>query len=256
MMSIPSFSLEGKVAIVTGGRRGIGKAIALCFAEAGADVVVCDRIIEDGELESTAKEIQALGRRSVALRVDITVKSDVESMVEQTVKEFGTIDILVNNAAIIKRVPLFEVDEDDWDRVIDTDLKGYFLCCQAVAKRMIERKKGNIINMASVAALKGLSKRGAYNIAKAGVIMLTRGLAWDLGRYNIRVNAIAPAIVKTEMARGFWEDPKALAAEEARIPLGRLAETNDIIGPALFLASDASRFITGHTIIVDGGQLA
>ncbi|MBA7655931.1 3-oxoacyl-[acyl-carrier-protein] reductase FabG [subsurface metagenome] len=154
-MSIPSFSLEGKVAIVTGGRRGIGKAIALAFAEAGADVAVCDLVVEDGELEAVAEEIRRLGRRSLAVQADITRKTDVDNLVKGVAEGLGAIDILVNNAAIISWVPLLETPEDDWDRIIDTDLKGYYLCSQAVGKGMVERKKGNIISIASVSGIRG-----------------------------------------------------------------------------------------------------
>jgi len=256
MMTIPSFSLEGKMAIVTGGRRGIGKTIALAFAEAGADVAICDQVLEDGELEAAAEEIQRLGRRSLAIKADITQKTDIDNMVQRMMDEFGFIDILVNNAAMTISAPLLDLREDGWDRVIDTDLKGYYLCCQAVGKKMVERKKGNIINMASSAALKAIEKNGIYCIAKIGVVMLTRVLALELASYNIRVNAIAPTWVKTKFSQRFWSTPEALKQLEAQIPLGRLAETGDIIGPALFLASDASSYITGHTIVTDGGHFA
>ena len=255
-MSIPSFSLEGKVAIVTGGRRGIGRAIALAFAEAGADVAVCSRVLEDGELETAAEEIQRLGRRSLAIQADITQKTDIDNMVLKVISEFGFIDILVNNAAMTVSAPLLDLREDGWDRVMDTDLKGYYLCCQAVGKKMVERKKGNIINMASSAALKAIEKNGIYCIAKIGVVMLTRVLALELASYNIRVNAIAPTWVKTKFSQPLWSTPELLKQLEAQIPLGRLAETGDIIGPALFLASDASSYITGHTITADGGHFA
>jgi len=252
-MSIPSFSLEGRVAIVTGGRRGMGKAIALAFAEAGADVVVSDLVVEDGQLLAVAEEIQRLGRHSLAIQADIAQKADVDNLVQKVVDEFGFIDILVNNAAISFKVPLLELGEDEWDKDIDVNLKGYYLCSQAVAKRMVERKKGNIISMASQLAFKSWANIGAYCIAKAGVVMLTRQLARDLARYNIRVNAIAPASVKTEFTGVKWRDPEALKKYEAKVPLGYLAEPSDIVGPALFLASDASRYVTGHTILVDGG---
>lgn len=256
-MSIPSFSLKGKVAIVTGGRKGIGRAIALAFAEAGADVAVGDQMAEDSELGAVAREIQRLGRRSLAIPADVTRRTDVDNLVQRVTDEFHTIDILVNNAAIIIAEPLFEALEDNWDSVIDTDLKGYFLCAQAAAKKMIAQKKGSIINIASIGGLQG-SKTGlgAYNIAKAGVIMLTRELAWDLGKYNIRVNGIAPGVVRAETSRAIWSDPELLKQREAIIPLGRIAETSDIVGPALFLASEASGHITGHTIVVDGGETA
>lgn len=247
------FSLEGKVAVITGSRRGIGRGIALAYAGAGADMVVCDRIVDDGELEAVAGEIQGLGRRSLAVRVDITQKTDVENMVQRVIDEFGIIDILVNNAAMNIMAPLLELREDGWDRIIDTDLKGYYLCSQAVGKRMADRKRGNIINMASSAAIKAARGMGAYCIAKAGVVMLTRVLALELAGCNIRVNAIAPHLVKTKFSQPLWSNPEIMKQVGGEIPLGRLAETDDIIGSALFLASDASSYITGHTIVVDGG---
>jgi NAD(P)-dependent dehydrogenase (short-subunit alcohol dehydrogenase family) len=256
-MGIPSFSLEGKIAIITGGRRGIGKAIALAFAEAGADVAVCDLVVT-GELETVVDEIQRLGRRCLAMQADTTQKTDVDKLVQRVTNEFGGIDILVNNAAINILVPLLETSEDDWEKVINVDLKGYYLCSQAISKSLIERKKGSIVNMASRLAFQGNPgvAQGAYCVAKAGVVMLTRVLSRELGRYNIRVNAIAPGLVKTEMSRDIWDAPGALTQAEASVPLGRLAVAEDMVGAALFLVSDASSYITGHTILVDGGASA
>lgn len=255
-MSMPSFSLQDRVAIVTGARRGIGKAIALTFARAGADVAVCDYVIEGGELEAVAEEIRAIGRRSLAHQTDVSRKSEVDSFVKAVENELGPVDILVNNAGISRGSVLIQQTEEEWQAVIDTNLKGCFLCSQAVGKGMIERRKGNIINIASGAGIRGFAGRNAYNVSKAGIIMVTKVLARDLAKYGIRVNALAPTNLKTEMTRGLWENPKALAAEEARIPLGRLGEVDDMTGPALFLASDASSYITGDTIVIDGGSLA
>ena len=251
---IPSFSLEGKTAIVTGGKRGIGKAIALAFAEAGADVAVCSRVIEDGQLQTVAEEIKRIGRRSLVVQADVTRKTDVDNLVQRLMNEFGRIDILVNNAAVMVRKPLLELSEDDWDTVIDTNLKGYHLCCQAVGKIMINQKRGNIINMASAHGVRAFEGRGAYPMAKAGVFMLTGVLAKELARYGIRVNGIAPGVVRTEMSHAVWSDSDSLKRMESTIPLGRLAEPSDIVGAALLLASDASSYITGHTIMVDGGR--
>lgn len=253
-MSISRFSLAGKVAIVTGARRGIGKAIALGFAEAGADVAVCDIVLADGELRAVAKEIKKLGRRSLAVKCDVTKKSQVEKLVKGVEEKLGPIDILVNDAGIGGGPRLLETSEADWHKYIDTDLTSYFLCAQAVGRRMMERKRGCIISIASAAGIRGFSERNTYNVAKAGVIMLTKVMARDWARYNIRANAIAPTMVKTEMIRR--QDPKALEAEAARVPLGRLAEPSDLVGPAIFLASDASSYVSGDTIIVDGAQLA
>jgi len=252
----PDFSLQGKVAIVTGARRGIGRAVALAFAEAGADVAVCDVVIEDGELAAVAKEIQGLGRRSLAVQVDVTRKAEVDNFVRKVTDEIGAVDILFNNVGISGGPVLIETSEEQWDKVIDTNLKGCYLCSKAVLAGMVARKKGNIISVASSAGIRGFSEKNAYNISKAGIIMMTKVLARDLGKHNIRANAIAPTMVKTEMIREFLDDPQASAAEARRTPLGRLAEVSDITGPAVFLASDASSYITGHTIVVDGGQLA
>jgi len=249
-----SLSLSGKVAIVTGSKRGVGQAIALAFAEAGADVAVCDVVIEDGELEAVAKEIQRLGRRSLAVQVDIRRKADVDNMVQKVVDEFGHIDILVNNAAILgDKCPLLEFPENDYDRIVDVDLKGAFLCSQAVGRRMVAQKGGNIINIASVDAIRPSLKSSPYSAAKAAVVMLTKSLAAELGCHNVRANAIAPGWVQTEMTRIRWSTPENLQQIEAGIPLGRIAQPGDIAAVALFLASDAAGYVTGHTLVADGG---
>lgn len=255
-MSIPSLSLAGKVAIVTGGKTGIGRSVALTFAEAGADVTVCSRAIEDEQLQAVAEEIQRLGRRSMAIRTDVSRKADVDNLVKQVMGEFGAIDILVNCAAITKWVPLLDLAEDDWDSFVDIDLKGYFLCAQAVGRIMVKQKRGNIINFASTASFKPLLERGAYDIVKAGAVMLTKHLAKELAVHNIRVNAIAPGMVKTEINRPLWDaGPETLKKYENKAALGRMGETFEISHVALFLASDLSSYMTGSTVVVDGGFL-
>jgi NAD(P)-dependent dehydrogenase (short-subunit alcohol dehydrogenase family) len=255
-MSTRDYSLAGKVALVTGGRRGIGKTIALAFAEAGADVSACDVVVDDGQLDGVASEIRRLGRRSLAIHADTSRKIDVDHMVNKVMDEFGVIDILVNCAGIGIAGRLMDLKEDEWDRVINVNLKGYYLCSQAVGIRMVERKQGNILSIASQYAFKAAPDLGVYSIAKAGVVMLTRVLARELGSYGIRANAIAPGLVRTELSRHDWADPEIRAQREAAIPLGRLSETDDLAGLALFLASDASSYITGHTVLADGGELA
>ncbi|MFC1991881.1 SDR family NAD(P)-dependent oxidoreductase [Chloroflexota bacterium] len=256
MTGISRFSLEGKVAIVTGGKRGIGRAIALAFAEAGADVVVCSRAIGDGDLEVVAEEIQKLGRRSLALQADISKKADVDNLVQRTIGKFDKIDILVNNAAIYKQAPFLEASEAEWDETININLKGYYFCCQAAGKRMVEQKNGNIINLASTSAFKAAKDDGVYSITKAGVVMLTKILALELASYNIRVNAIAPGWVRTLMTEPWFKDPDFLRQAKSETLLGRIAEPDEMSGVALFLASDASSYMTGQTIIVDGGFMS
>jgi NAD(P)-dependent dehydrogenase (short-subunit alcohol dehydrogenase family) len=251
---VESYSLSGKVAVVTGGRRGIGRAIALALAGAGADIALGDRTVDDGQLEAAAAEIKKLGRRSLAVKADITSKAEVDNFIQKVADELGAVDILVNNAATNVRAPLLELGEDGWDRVINTDLKGCYLCAQAAGRIMVGQKRGNIINIASTAALKAAPQMGAYCIAKAGVVMLTKVLAVELGQFNIRVNAVAPYIVKTKFSQPLWSEPEALKQIEAEIPVGRLAETGDIVGAVLFLAADVSSYISGQTIIVDGGS--
>jgi NAD(P)-dependent dehydrogenase (short-subunit alcohol dehydrogenase family) len=253
-MTMLKSSLENKVALVTGGSRGIGKAIALGFAEAGADVLIASRTIAD--LEKVAQQIEALGHHALAVQTDIAVKGEVDNMVAKALERFGTIDILVNNAAINIMRSIIELREDGWDKVMNVGLKGYYLCSQAVAKVMMAKKSGNIINIASGAAAKAVPMLGAYSISKAGVVMLTQLLAVELAPYGIRVNAIGPGMVKTGFSQPMWSNPDMRKLIEDSIPLRRLAEAEEILSVALFLASDASSYITGQTIYVDGGTLA
>jgi len=245
--------LMNRVAIVTGGRRGIGRAIALEFAQAGAHIAVC-ALTEDSMLESVAEEIRRLGRRSMALRIDVSQKGDVDDLVQRVMEEFGRIDILVNNAGMwITGQTLLECGEDDWDSVIDTNLKGSYLCCHAAGKIMVDQRSGNIINVASRSGINPFPGSGAYCTAKAGLVMLTRQLALELGTYNIRVNALAPGWVKTDMNVHLRSTPEAEEKYSRLIPRGRMGETREISKVALFLASDDSSYLSGEAIIVDGG---
>ena len=255
-MNIPSFSLKDRVAIVTGAKQGTGKVIALTFAEAGASVAICSRITQDGKLQAVADEIKGLGRAALAIQADVSQPAHVNNMVQKVMGEFGAIDILVNNAAVSIHAPRMDTSEADWDRVINVNLKGYYLCAQAVGRIMIQQKRGNIINISSRLGVTASSNMGAYSIAKAGELMLTRVLALELARYHIRVNAIAPGLVETEGSAHLWRQPELRRRFESEIPLGRIALPGDVAGAALFLASDASSYITGHNIVVDGGRQA
>jgi len=247
------FSLEGKVALVTGGKRGLGKAMALGFADAGANVAICSRVLADGELRATADEIHQLGQRPLAIQADVTHRADVERMVQQVVDEFGAIDILVNNAGQYIEIPTLELSEEDWDAVQATHLKGSFLCSQAAGKVMVRQKRGSIINMASVIGVRPILSPGGYDAAKAGLMMFTTSLAIELAPHNIRVNAIAPGFMKTKMNDRITKKPDLLKKFQQAIALGRIGETEEIATTAIFLASDASSYITGTTILVDGG---
>ena len=253
-MSIPSLSLTGKLTLVTGGRRGIGRAIALGFAEAGSDIAVCDRVVADGELAAVADEIQGLGRRALAVQADVTEKSQVESLVKKVVAELGDIDILVNNTGILTSTPVLEMSEDDWDLIIDTNLKSYYLCAQAVVKGMIKRQMGVIINLASRAGFR--AGQSVYSVSKAGVVMLTRVMSQGLQDRGVRVNGIGPSVVKTDMTHGiFWQDPEDTVSSGTTGEVRPLLETDDVIGAALFLASDASKRISGQTIVIGGADI-
>jgi NAD(P)-dependent dehydrogenase (short-subunit alcohol dehydrogenase family) len=246
--------LKSKAAIITGARRGIGRAIALAFAAAGADVAVCDSEIQDGRLSETEQDIRRLGRQSLKLQIDVSRHSDVEEMVRSSRSAFGKIDTLVNCAGVwIPGETLIECGNEHWDKVIDTNLKGTYLCCQAVGKTMIKQRSGSIINLSSQVGLTPGAGAGAYPISKAGIIMLTRQLALELAGFNIRVNALAPGIVKTDFNAAFWKDPNVEKQTSSMVPLGRLAEPEDIAQAALFFASDSSSYVTGEVLCINGG---
>lgn len=255
-------SLNGKVAIVTGaaGIRGMGRAIALALAKAGADVAVCDMYVkkEDLDLESTAKEIQKLNRRSIAIQVDITKKADVDNMVAKVTSEFGRIDILINNAGVMITAPLLELSEEKWDKLIDINLKGCFLCTQAVAKVMVKQKSGSIVNMGSTGGLRGSPSNIPYSVSKAGVIHLTRGSAQELSNYGIRVNCMAPGFISTDLGTHSGnakpEDEKVMFENIKNvIPMSRVGQPDEVAKLAVFLSSEASSYITGETVVIDGG---
>jgi len=255
-MKIPSFSLEGKVALVTGGSRGIGRAIALTFADAGATVVVSSRKLPD--LEEVANEIKAAGGKCLPMASHVAHPDELKSLVDRVKSELGRIDILVNNAGTNPvQCPILDAEEWAWDVVMNVNLKGVFFLSQLVARIMKEQGGGSIINTASYEGIRPQAQHmiGAYAVSKAAVIMLTRVMAQEWGQYNIRVNAIAPGIVKTRISEALWKE--SAVGEEAvkKVALGRLAEPEEMAGAVLYLASDASSYVTGEVITVDGGGL-
>ena len=246
--------LNNKIALVTGARRGIGKATALAFAEAGANLVIGDLVTDDDMLDGVAAEIKKMGREVLTVKVDISKKSDIENMVGQAVKKYGRIDILANIAGVwIPGEKLAETTEAHWDKVIDTNLKGTWFCCQSVTPVMAKQKSGCIINLSSQVGLNPGAGGGAYSISKAGIIMMTRQMGLELAESNIRVNAIAPGIVKTDFNKDMWKNEAGAKNMGGMVPLGRLAEPEDIARAALFLASDNADYITGVILPVDGG---
>ena len=255
-MSQRLFSLKGKVALITGGSRGIGRATALTFADAGADVVVSSRNRRPPELEKVAEEIRAKGRRALAMPAHVGKKEDVQNLVQKTLREFGRIDILVNNAGANPVLSsMVDLEEAAFEKVMEVNLKGALLMSQAVAKEMIKQGGGRIINISSISGLRARADgTGAYCISKAGVNMLTQVMARELAEHNILVNAIAPGSIKTEMSRVNWIDPERRAQRIREIELKRFGEPEEVGGLALFLASEASSFVTGEIIRVDGGQ--
>jgi len=247
--------LEGKISIITGGGTGLGKAMALEFANAGADVVVCSR--NKDNIEKARDEIMALGRRSLAIVTDVCVKEQVANMVKKVINEFGKIDILVNNAGTGRLAPILDLTEDIWDMTLDTNLKGLFLCTQAVAKHMVEQKYGKIINIASTVALGSIEVGGsAYTASKFGVVGFTKASAREFGPYGINVNAIAPGRIPTEKsyAHSTPELVKHFEDGKAACLLGRLGTPEDIAHLALFLASDDASFVNAELIACNGGR--
>ena len=243
--------LTGRVAAVTGASRGIGAATAVDLARAGADVAIMARDPES--LAATCRRVEELGRRCFPAALDVTDVPAIERVVDGIERDLGPIDLLVNNAGVNIPRPAVEVTEAQWDRVLDTNLKGAFFCAQAVGRRMIERRRGKIVNIASAAALIPAEERAAYCASKAGLAMLTRELALEWARFNVTVNAVAPTFVETELAAQTLNRPGMRDYWTGRIPLGRLASVEDVAAAIRYLASPAGDFLTGVVLPVDGG---
>jgi len=249
--------LKGKVAIITGARRGMGRSHAITLAKAGAKIVVADISLKDCEI--VVDEIKKAGGEAMAVKCDVTKKEEVDSMVKAAVKKWEKVDILVNNAGICQFKPFLELTEEEWDRTIDINLKGYFLCAQAAAKEMVKQKSGVIVNIASIAMGQvgvGFPTLAHYSASKGGIVAMTETLALELAPYNIRVNAIAPGAIDTPMVESTKADPKTMEATLSRIPLHRMGKSEEVSNLVLFLASDASSYMTGSTVVIDGGWLA
>jgi len=251
-----TWRLDGKRALVTGGSRGIGRAIAAALADAGADVAVTSRKGDDAE--PVAREFRAAGRRSIALLLDVRHARSIQVCFERLDREWGGLDILVNSAGTNIPQDLLSLDEDSWDTVLDSDLKGLVFVTQAAAARMIAAKRGGrVVSVASIYGVLGRRERVAYSAAKAGVVNVTRTLAIELGPHGITVNAVGPTLIETDMTRErLRTDPSYSADEIARTPLGRLGTPQDVAAGVLFFASDAASFITGQTLLIDGGASA
>lgn len=243
--------ITGKIAIVTGAGQGIGKAISLRLANAGADVAILDLNLQSAE--TVAKEIETMGRHAIPIQVDVSKFENVNAAVRRTLTEFGRIDILVNNAGIAGRtLPLTDLDESDWDEVIGVNLSGVFLCCKAVIGTMIAQNYGRIVNIASIAGKEGNPTMIPYSVSKAGVICLTKALAKEVTDYNIRVNAVSPAVIETPIMDGMAQS--TIDYMVSKIPLGRIGKPEEVAAVVNFLASDEASFVTGQCYDVSGGR--
>jgi gluconate 5-dehydrogenase len=254
MIRFPDFSLEGKASLVTGGSRGIGFAMAAGLAHAGSRLVIVSRNWE--ELEEAAHRLSEYGPRVVPILCDVSNGDQVRSMVERAVAELGSIDVLVNNAGMNIRKSLTDYEEEDWDRVLSVNLKGIYLVGRAVAKEMILSGGGSIINISSIFGSVGMPFQTGYAASKGGINQLTRVWAAELAPNNIRVNAIAPAYIETPLTSAWLSDPERRKRILSHTPLGRFGRLEDLIGPVIFLASEASAYVTGHILHVDGGWTA
>lgn len=246
--------LKNKVAIVTGSGRGIGRAIALELAREGVKVVVTSRHTE--ECDEVCSVINADGGESLCVECDVSKKEDIDRLVKETMDKFGRIDILVSNAGVVRQNPISETSEEDWDFVLDINLKGMFLVCKAVAPIMIEQKSGKIVSIASIAGEIGFPNTSAYCASKGGIVNLTRELALEMAPYNVNVNAVAPGVIETSMTEGMLADENSRKGLLTQIPMGRVGKSEEIAKAVLFLASDDSSYVTGHTLVVDGGWVA
>jgi 3-oxoacyl-[acyl-carrier protein] reductase len=244
--------LEGKVALVTGSSRGVGKAVALGFAASGADVVINYTSNQDAA-DNVVSDIQSMGRSAVAVKADVAVKSDVERLVNSAADKYGKLDILVNNAGFTRPAMMVKMSEDQWDQVVDIHLKGAFMCSQAAGRLMKEQNSGKIINVTSVAGIVGTVGQINYSAAKGGVISMTKSIAREMARYNVCANVISLGIVATDMTEKIRTDEKLKEIYMNRILLKRFAEPDDISPAFVFFASDDSNYITGQLICVDGG---
>lgn len=242
--------LEGKIALVTGGARGIGREIALLFANQGADVAICDVNIETAT--ATQKEIESLGRRALSFQTDVTVLKEVENMMNIVLDNFKHLDILVNNAGITRDNLLLRMSEEDWDKVIAVNLKGVFNCMKAASRSMLKQRSGKIVNIASIIGIMGNAGQANYAASKGGIISLTKSIAKEFASRNICVNAVAPGFIQTSMTDKLTQEQRE--AMLANIPLNRLGVPSDVARACSFLASSDSDYITGQTIVVDGGM--
>jgi NAD(P)-dependent dehydrogenase (short-subunit alcohol dehydrogenase family) len=253
-MGHPSLDLANKTAVVIGGTSGIGLALAKGLAEAGANVVPTGRRAE--LVKAAAEEVQSRGRRSLAFASDVTERASLEGLCRAVVKEFGRVDILVNSAGRTKRTPTLAVSETEWDGILETNLSGTFSACQVFGAVMIEQKYGRIINIASLGSFVALYEVAAYCASKAAVASLTRSLAVEWARHGVCVNAIAPGVFRTELNAGLLDGTERGREFRLRTPMGRFGQLEELVGAAVFLASDAASFVTGHVLAVDGGFLA
>jgi NAD(P)-dependent dehydrogenase (short-subunit alcohol dehydrogenase family) len=254
-MSVDVFRLDGRVALITGGTQGLGLVMAQALAAAGANVAVASRHMEKAA-DAAAGISAAAGRKAIGVAADVTVAEQAEAMVDAVIAAFGRLDILINNAGINIRKPIEECDEESWDLVQSTNLKAPFLCARAAAKPMKKQRYGRVINMASMLGSVALPERGAYCSSKGGLIQLTKVLALEWASYNITVNALCPGPIATELNAAVMSNPEANRFFLDHIALGRWGRPDEMIGPALFLASDASSFMTGSALVVDGGWTA
>lgn len=246
-------NLADQVVIITGGSRGIGRAMAMAFAEAGAKVVVASRKQEG--VDAVAAEIESQGGTVIAVAAHVGQEEAISALVERTVETFGKIDIAINNAATNPHFgPTLTANAALWDKILEVNLRGAFFLCQKVMPIMKQHGKGVIINVASTAGIQPAPGLGIYSVSKAGLIMLTKVLAHELGPSNIRVNAIAPGVIKTQFSRALWESESIAQAVQDKTPLGRIGNPEDVVGAALYLASPLSDFVTGEVLIIDGGM--
>lgn len=250
-------NLKNKVALITGARQGMGKSHAIALAKQGVKVVVTD--INQADCQKVVDEIKNSGGEAIAFKLDVSKKSDVESVITEIVKQFGKLDILINNAGIAQFKPFLELTEEDWDKTIDINLKGEFLCAQAASRIMKEHGGGVIINIGSVAMGQqgiGMPNIAHYCASKGGVAAMTEALAVELAPFNIRVNAIAPGLIETPMIDVVKSDPKTMKSMLERIPLKRVGKTEEVSDLVVFLASDSSTYMTGSVVVIDGGWLS